>query len=112
MSDFKDLKNDAKHKSDELYEKAKDKASSTYEQVKDRASSTYENVRDNAEHLAHQAKNTASELYNEGRRKVTDVCDATCEHTENLAITIRNKPLTSVLVAAGVGFILSQLFKK
>jgi ElaB/YqjD/DUF883 family membrane-anchored ribosome-binding protein len=54
----------------------------------------------------------AQELYDEGLHKVNDVQDHTKEYTDELIKKVREKPLASLLIAAGVGFLLSSLLKK
>jgi ElaB/YqjD/DUF883 family membrane-anchored ribosome-binding protein len=43
---------------------------------------------------------------------VNDVQDHTKEYTDELIKKVREKPLASLLIAAGVGFLLSSLLKK
>lgn len=54
----------------------------------------------------------AKKLYEKGKRKVTNLDNSLCECGGELAKKVKEKPLTSLLIAAGIGFLLSHLFKK
>ncbi|KTD36342.1 hypothetical protein Lnau_1326 [Legionella nautarum] len=58
------------------------------------------------------AKDKANELYEEGKQAVCDAQDCLKEYTDNLVKHVKEKPLTSLLIAGGIGFILSSLLKK
>lgn len=86
MSNFNDMSEDAKNKANELYDKGKEKA---------------ELFADEATHL-----------YEEGKRKVTDLEESVCQHTDELISKVKENPLTSLLIAGGIGYLLSHLLKK
>ena len=69
-----------------------------------------------ASDLLNESKKYAHELYEQGRSKVTDaqdnVTDQVKEHSDQLIKMIQKNPIGAVLVAAGVGVVLSALFKK
>jgi ElaB/YqjD/DUF883 family membrane-anchored ribosome-binding protein len=69
-------------------------------------------VAEAASELFNEGKKLAQELYDEGLHKVNDVQDHTKEYTDELIKKVREKPLASLLIAAGVGFLLSSLLKK
>jgi ElaB/YqjD/DUF883 family membrane-anchored ribosome-binding protein len=69
-------------------------------------------VAEAASELINEGKKLAQELYEEGMHKVGDVQDHTKEYTDDLIKKVREKPLASILIAAGVGFLLSSLLKK
>ncbi|MBA2652301.1 MAG: DUF883 family protein [Tatlockia sp.] len=90
MSDFRDLKNEAKNKGKDLYNEGKNEAESL------------------ASHLAESASN----LYEEGKKKVNSIEDKVCDYSDELITKVKDQPLTSLLIAGGVGFLLSVLLKK
>ncbi|KTC89246.1 MULTISPECIES: DUF883 family protein [Legionella] len=67
---------------------------------------------DQADAMYKQAKDKANELYEEGKQAVCDAQDYFKESTDNLIRHVKENPLTSLLIAGGVGFILSSLLKK
>lgn len=78
--------------------------------------------RGNSHNRAHVAE-AASELLNEGRKlaheiyedslhKAGDVQDNAKEYSDELLNKVKENPLASVLIAGGIGFLLSILFKK
>lgn len=67
--------------------------------------------KDRAESFAHQFTEGAAHLYEEGKRKVCDVEESICDHTDVLISKVKEKPLTSLLIAGGIGFLLLQLLK-
>lgn len=73
-------------------------------------------VADAASELINEGKKYAQELYEQGINKVTNAQDnvkeQVKEHSDTLIKTIQKNPLGSVLIAAGVGIVLSSLFKK
>ncbi len=48
----------------------------------------------------------------EGKKKMHEVQDELKVYTDEIIKAVQEKPLTSVLIAGGVGFILSSLFRK
>jgi ElaB/YqjD/DUF883 family membrane-anchored ribosome-binding protein len=54
----------------------------------------------------------ASKLYKEGKHTINDIEDSICEYSDELVKTIKEKPLTALLIAGGIGFLLSHLLKK
>ena len=47
-----------------------------------------------------------------GKKTVTKAEDLLCEYSNSLITAIKEKPLTSVLVATGLGVILGKILKK
>jgi len=77
-----------------------DTASEYYEQGRDKAQAVGTQVRDTAQ----QVSKAASDYYEQGREQLEDVGQSLEEH-------IREKPLQSVLMAAGLGMLLALLWK-
>lgn len=65
-----------------------------------------------ADALYHHVKDRASEFYEEGRKTAHHAQDNLKIQRDNLVKHVQEKPLTSVLIAAGIGFILSSFLKK
>ncbi|HRD68642.1 MAG TPA: hypothetical protein PK657_00710 [Legionella sp.] len=68
-------------------------------------------VSEAASELLKEGKKLASELYNEGMHKVTDVEENMKEYSDKLMLKVKENPLTSVLIAGGIGFLLSKILK-
>lgn len=68
-------------------------------------------VADTATDLLNDGKKLARELYEEGLYKINEVEDNMKEHSEQLIKKIKQNPLSSVLIAGGIGFLLSKLLK-
>lgn len=101
MNNYEKTKNNLKNDAKELYEEAQDKTSSIYDDLKHKT-----------EAVSQQVKDSVSDFYKEGKKKVNQAEDMFEEYSDTLIKTIKEKPLTSVLVAAGVGYVLSLLCKK
>lgn len=69
-------------------------------------------VAEAAEALLNEGKKYAHEVYQQGIHKVSDAEDAVKEYSDKLVQKIQEKPLTSVLVAAGVGMLLAAFLRK
>jgi ElaB/YqjD/DUF883 family membrane-anchored ribosome-binding protein len=57
-------------------------------------------------------KDAASELYEEGKQKIGQAQANISDYSDELIETIKGKPITSVLVAGGIGYLLSLLLRK
>ena len=101
MNNFEKVKNNVKNEANDLYNETQDKASSIYSDLKDKT-----------ECVSQQVKETVSDLYGEGKKKVGQAEDLLNEYSDSLIKTITKQPLTSVLVAAGIGYVMSKLLKK
>jgi len=65
-----------------------------------------------ASDLITEGKKFANELYHDGLDKIGTTERDIEKYTDELMTTVRKNPLKSVLIAGGVGFILSALFRK
>lgn len=72
----------------------------------------YSHVAEAAEALLNEGKKFAHEVYQEGIHKVSDAEDVVKECSDKLVQKIHDKPLTSVLIAAGVGMLLAAFLRK
>ncbi len=69
-------------------------------------------ITDAANELVNEGRKLVGELYDEGIEKVSTAQKTAKEYSDEFTIKIQKNPLTSVLIAAGVGFLLSSLFRK
>lgn len=69
-------------------------------------------VSEAANELLRESKKLAHELYEEGLGKVGDAQKNIKTHSDQVLKKVRKNPMTSVLVAAGVGFLLSSILRK
>lgn len=75
-------------------------------------SSQSSGVGEAASTLLNDGKRVASELYEEGKSKMQEAKDNIKEYSDEIANQVQNKPLLSLLVAGGVGFILASLLRR
>ncbi|ASQ45330.1 DUF883 family protein [Legionella clemsonensis] len=59
-----------------------------------------------------QLKDNTNEWLEEGKKKFEETQDSFKEYTDELAENVRNNPLKAILIAGGIGFILSSLLRK
>ena len=78
------------------------------EKIKETASESIDQV----DAVYKQVKEKANDLYTEGKRTVCEAHDYLNEYADDLVKHVKEKPLTSLLIAGGIGFILSSLLKK
>ena len=88
------------------------KIKTTFEQERDKANKIYDNVKNESENVYQQVKDSACQMYEEGKKKVSNVQDYLEEHSDELIKSIKDKPLTSLLIAGGIGYALSLLMRK
>lgn len=69
-------------------------------------------IADAANQLLNEGKKLASEIYMDNAKKVSHAQDSMKEYSEDLSKKIKANPLTSLLIAGGIGFILSSLLRK
>ena len=100
MKDFNDNAKEIKRKAGELYDTAKEKAENAYYETKPKA-----------EELAAQIGNTAADLYHSGKKELGRAEDYVEDAVDRLYLSIRKQPLTSVLIAAGLGYLFAKIFK-
>ncbi|MBA4697400.1 MAG: hypothetical protein H2069_08465 [Legionella sp.] len=94
---FEDVSNDAKKKLNESYYQGKEKA---------------EELADKAEGHLGNMQESAQKLIEEGKKKVGEAQDYLAANADDLIKIVKEKPLVSMLVAGGVGYLLSMLARK
>jgi len=95
-----------------LYEDGKKKTQELYQEGKEKAENTYEKGKDKAEDLYHKTADSASDLYQAGKKKIGETQDCLSSYSDEFIQSIKSKPLSSLLIAGGIGFILSVFLKK
>ncbi len=69
-------------------------------------------VSEAATELWHEGQKFASELYEEGLQRMNEAQKSIKIYSDEALETVQRKPLTSILVAAGVGFVLSAILRR
>lgn len=62
--------------------------------------------------LIQDGKKFAKEVYKESRKKINKTEKNVKEYSDELLLKVQENPLASLLIAAGVGYILSSLLRK
>ncbi|KTD21773.1 DUF883 family protein [Legionella londiniensis] len=65
-----------------------------------------------ASELLNESKKLAHEIYEEGLHKVHDAQKNVKVYSDEVVEKVRENPITSILIAAGVGFLLSSILRK
>ncbi|MBA2652632.1 MAG: hypothetical protein H0U73_10255 [Tatlockia sp.] len=84
------------------------KAATRDQRIKNEKDQTLEH----AEALYKHVKGKANDLYKDGKHSVAEAQVNLKHQTDNLAEHVKEKPLSSLLIAGGIGFILSAIFRK
>lgn len=69
-------------------------------------------VAEAANQLLNEGKKMAHELYESQAQKVAHVQENIKGYSDEVMVKVKENPMTSVLVAAGVGFLLASLLRK
>ena len=101
MNDFEKNKADIKNKSHDLLETVKEKSSETYKDVKHKA-----------ETLTDNAKDTMNNLYKGSKDKLSSLETCIEEYTHDMIKQVKEKPITALLIAGGIGFVISKLMNQ
>ncbi len=65
-----------------------------------------------ASDLLHEGKKLVNDLYEDGLHHVHDAKDSVQEYSDELSEKVKRNPIGSVLIAAGIGFLLSSILRK
>lgn len=68
-------------------------------------------VKDAAADLLNESRKLADEYYAEGVNKVNQAEEQVREYTDSLLQKVQENPLKAVLIAGGIGFLLSKILK-
>ncbi len=69
-------------------------------------------IKEAAGELLHEGKKLADEIYREGLHKVSEAEDNVKVYSDQLIKKAKQNPITALLIAAGVGFLLSSFLRK
>ena len=69
-------------------------------------------VTEAATELLNESKKLVNDLYEDGLHKVSEAQDSVKEYSDELVKKVKQNPLTSILIAGGIGFLLSAILKK
>lgn len=69
-------------------------------------------IADDANRVYDDARKLVTDVYQEGRHQFNDVQQTLRLQSKQLTQIIHEKPLSSILIAAGVGFILATLLRR
>lgn len=69
-------------------------------------------VTEAASDLVNESVKLAHELYQEGLKKLDDVTHEAKSYSDELLVQVREHPLKAILIAGGVGILLSALLRK
>jgi ElaB/YqjD/DUF883 family membrane-anchored ribosome-binding protein len=84
----------------------------TMKETKNKVNELYNEGKNQAELLVQQFAEGTSNLYKEGKKQINHLDHSICQYTEEASNKIKEKPLTAMLIAGSIGFILSYLLKK
>lgn len=98
-----DMTKDGKH--------LKNKAGKLYDTAKDKITDTYNETKDKADEMVDQISSTASDLYESGQEHIIQVEEYLEECVSSVAKSVRAKPLTSLMIAGGIGYLIGKLSK-
>lgn len=70
-----------------------------------------EDLKDKVEETTEQVKDKAQDVYESGKKQVHEAQKILQNNTEDLINKIKEKPIQSVLIAAGIGYLLSKFIK-
>lgn len=62
--------------------------------------------------ILNEGQKLAHELYDDGLKKAKEARSEINDYSEELLVKVRENPLKAVLIAGGIGFLLSALLKK
>jgi ElaB/YqjD/DUF883 family membrane-anchored ribosome-binding protein len=86
------------------------------ENLHNKTDNTHNKIKESANDLLNESKKMASEIYEQGKEtvgeKVSEAEEYIREYSDRLVNKIQTNPLGSVLVAVGVGMLLSSMLKK
>ena len=69
-------------------------------------------LKEAAEDLLHEGKKIAYGMYEDGLDKVNVAQGNVKEYSDDLVKKVQDNPITSILIAGGIGFLLSSLLRK
>ena len=90
----------------------KNQAKDIYEEGKETLADAYHTTKETAELYTDKLKDKVSDLYDEGKQKFNTLEDCVEDYSDELVKKVKDNPITSLLIAGGIGFILSKFLRK
>ncbi|WP_454783545.1 DUF883 family protein [Legionella sp. WA2022007384] len=81
-------------------------------EIKNKLNEYSANAQDKAESMTEQVKDSMSDMYQESKKQFNNMEECVEEYADELLQKVKENPLTSLLIAGGIGFIISRLLKK
>lgn len=78
---------------------------------KKHSSNERSHVADAASDLLNEGKKYANEIYEQGINKISDAEDNVKQYSDHMLKQVQENPLASVVIAAGIGYLLAKLLK-
>ncbi len=93
-------------------ESLKNKASSMLEEGKQKIAHAYEEGKEKVNGVVQHTKDATVDFIAEGKHKIAHVQDNVMKYNDELIELVKEKPLTALLVAGGLGYFLSMMLSK
>lgn len=69
------------------------------------------NISDQTQQVITEAKKLGSQIYDEGKERFDDMQREVKKQSDHLSHKVHQNPLSSLLIAAGVGFLLAKIMR-
>jgi len=94
------------------FDAEKEQVNQLLDDGKNTVKEAYHHGKEQAENLYSQAKDTAHDLYSDSKKKIEHAQDALKGYSNDLVDLVKDKPLSSLLIASAVGYLIAALLKK
>ncbi len=81
-------------------------------EMKNKVNEFSANAQEKAESITEQVKDSMSDMYEESKKQFNNMEEYVEEYADELLQKVKENPLTSLLIAGGIGFLISRLLKK
>jgi ElaB/YqjD/DUF883 family membrane-anchored ribosome-binding protein len=102
---------DNKQQHSSVLQEAALKAENFYQKSKDKAEDIYDHSKDKAEDMYNQVKDSMHKMYENGKDEVENVQESLEYYSGLLERKIKQKPISSMVIASLIGIGLATLFK-
>ena len=79
---------------------------------KQQAKKSYYQGKDQAENVYNQAKESIHDLYESGKKTAEQAQDVLKGYSNELVSMVKDKPLSSLLIASAIGYLVSALIRR
>lgn len=84
----------------------------SFNNTKDKTEQVYYDVKDKLEETGEKIKSKTHDFLEEGKEQLASLEQSAAEYSEAFINKVKEKPLTSLLLSAGAGFLISRLMKE